>query len=186
MTFLELLKKEKPEYLPTSDIIQYIWDNFGNMKVFNDFQPTFFEKLVDITGTSEHELIHSVESMFPSVENHMLVYQEDQKIHGAFDLDFYGNNLANFRLQIFSDGLMARRRINRKQKFLFNAIKRRLPKIKFEYVAMVDALVWHDTEADLIITLRKVIQMVEGQLSSVSMAIMKREYSGLNQMAWRR
>ena len=180
MTFIELLKKEKPEYSPTLDIIQYVWDNFENIKVFNDFQPIFLKKLIDITGTSEHELIHSVESMFSSVENHMFIYQEDQKIHGVFDLDFYGASLANFRIQIFSSGFMARQRSNQKRGLLFNAIKRRLPEIKFEYVTIADALVWRDDEASLVITLRKVVQTVAGQPPSISMAIMKEEYSGLN------
>ena len=171
------LGKEQPDYLPVSGLISYVWDRFQEINRYADFIEHFRAQVVDISDSPESSIVHWDLAAGPKIENHFLVFREDDRNEGTFDLDFYGGGWANFRVQIFSKGmLLSRRRVMNKYKSLHDFVERKLGRGQED--KDLDRIIWRDSKNGLVVTLRRVAKLAIHEPSSISFTITKEEYYG--------
>ncbi len=178
MSFVDYyLRKEQPDYFPVSELISYVWTNFHQIKEYSDFLVNFGAQVVDVSDSPESSIVHQDLAEGPTIGDHFLVFREDDRIQGTFDLDFYGGGLANFRVQVFSKGmLLSRRRVMNKYKSLHDFVEAKLGKGRDD--KELNRIIWRDSKNGLVVTLRRVTKLVIHQPPSISFTITKEEYAG--------
>jgi len=151
---LEDYLKNLREKLSYIDLITYFLANFKKICKVDDFVSEFQTKVFDVTNTPEQQMIRSMEETYQSEQGYSLIFQEDDRFSGVFDLDFVNDVLANFRAQLFARGFFASSKMNKK----YNSV---LEFMMNKYGEGNDRLfvydkTWYDENHGLVITLRKV------------------------------
>jgi len=135
------------------DLISYCLANFKKIQKVDDVVSKFQTKVFDVTNTPEQQMIRSMEETYQSEQGYSLIFQEDDRFSGIFDLDFIGDALANFRAQLFAEGFFAFRKMNKKYDsvlgFMTNKYGKGIDKLH------VYDKTWYDENEGLVISVRK-------------------------------
>jgi len=146
------MKNEKEEkYLDFLLLIQFAIENIYQIKNVNEITSNFHTAIENITK-ERHKQFEQISGtilphQFIGQENYTFQFQEDEKSSGEFSLDFLptdaneymktqfqamaekkeillenNKRLANFRIQLFIDGLFSRLKLKKKYKVVYNYI----------------------------------------------------------------